>query len=225
MIIATTIAIAAAGTTSCSTSAVGVPNNGQGIVPIVTTSPGAITAITVDVEITHEWVGDLRIELTHVASDTTVVLLDRPGLPNGGFPGPFGCGGDNINATFNDASSNIAENICSIALEPVIAGTVRPNGSLSTFEGLDGDTPWLLIVSDVAAYDSGVVNSACITIDVAAVPCPADVNGSGAVDFDDLLGVLAAWGPCSPCDQDIDGNGDVNFDDLLALLAAWGPCA
>ena len=26
--------------------------------------------------------------------------------------------------------------------------------------------------------------------------CPADIDGSGTVDFDDLLRLLAAWGPC-----------------------------
>jgi hypothetical protein len=54
--------------------------------------------------------------------------------------------------------------------------------------------------------------------------CPEDLDGSGAVDFPDLLQVLAAWGPCSSCPQDLDGSGDVAFPDLLAVLAAWGPC-
>ncbi len=58
--------------------------------------------------------------------------------------------------------------------------------------------------------------------------CPADFVVNGAVDFDDLLSLLSAWGPCpgggDPCVQDLDGNGDVGFDDLLATLSAWGPC-
>ena len=58
-------------------------------------------------------------------------------------------------------------------------------------------------------------------------PCPADLNGSGDVDFDDLLLLLSAWGPCPPqpdCPEDLDGNGAVDFADLLRLLSAWGPC-
>jgi hypothetical protein len=51
------------------------------------------------------------------------------------------------------------------------------------------------------------------------------VNGDGAVDFDDLLAVVAAFGPCpappAPCPEDVDGTGEVAFDDLLAVLAAW----
>jgi polyhydroxybutyrate depolymerase len=56
------------------------------------------------------------------------------------------------------------------------------------------------------------------------VACREDVDGSGAVDFDDLLRVLAAWGPCEACPEDIDGNGVVGFPDLLRVLSGWGPC-
>ncbi len=52
-----------------------------------------------------------------------------------------------------------------------------------------------------------------------------DVDGNGAVDFGDLLALLAAWGACpeppEPCPADVDGNGVVNFADLLLLLGNW----
>jgi hypothetical protein len=54
-------------------------------------------------------------------------------------------------------------------------------------------------------------------------PCPADIDGNGVVDVDDLLTLLANWG--GEGDGDIDGSGVVDVDDLLILLAAWGPCA
>jgi hypothetical protein len=54
--------------------------------------------------------------------------------------------------------------------------------------------------------------------------CPADIDDSLDVGFDDLTLLLAAWGPCGVCPEDIDGNGEVDFQDLLLLLAAWGPC-
>ena len=53
-------------------------------------------------------------------------------------------------------------------------------------------------------------------------PCPADLNGSGAVDGADLAVLLAAWG--QPGDTDLTGDGTTNGSDLAVLLAAWGPC-
>lgn len=55
-------------------------------------------------------------------------------------------------------------------------------------------------------------------------PCPADIDGNGAVDFSDLLAVLSGWGPCGLCPEDLDGNGVVDFADILLLLSSWGPC-
>ncbi len=54
-------------------------------------------------------------------------------------------------------------------------------------------------------------------------PCPADIDGSGDVDTNDLLAVIEAWG-LPGGDADIDGDGTVGTDDLLALIASWGPC-
>lgn len=54
--------------------------------------------------------------------------------------------------------------------------------------------------------------------------CPEDLDGSGDVDFNDVLAILGNWGPCAPCPEDLDGDEVVGFDDLLAVLAAWGPC-
>ena len=54
--------------------------------------------------------------------------------------------------------------------------------------------------------------------------CTADLDGSGEVDFEDLLILLTAWGPCDECPEDLDGNGAVEFNDILLLLATWGPC-
>jgi hypothetical protein len=51
-----------------------------------------------------------------------------------------------------------------------------------------------------------------------------DVNGDGAVDFADILLVLAAFGSCdpgAPCPADVDRSGDVAFGDLLLVLANW----
>jgi len=54
--------------------------------------------------------------------------------------------------------------------------------------------------------------------------CRHDLDLDDAGDFDDLLLLLAFWGPCGVCPADIDEDGTVGISDLLALLAGWGPC-
>lgn len=56
------------------------------------------------------------------------------------------------------------------------------------------------------------------------IGCSADLDRSGAVDFDDLLELLTEWGECGRCAADVDHTGAVDVDDLLLLLGAWGPC-
>jgi hypothetical protein len=84
-------------------------------------------------------------------------------------------------------------------------------------------------------YDSALVGlgQMLLVLDVDDHPaCPGDVApvpADGIVGFDDLLVLLAAWGPCpAPCETscpgDIDGDCTVGFPDLLLLLTGWGPC-
>ncbi len=54
--------------------------------------------------------------------------------------------------------------------------------------------------------------------------CRVDVDDDGMIGFADLLGLIAAWGPCDGCAEDLDARGSVNFDDLVILLSQWGPC-
>ena len=57
------------------------------------------------------------------------------------------------------------------------------------------------------------------------VACAGDVDGSGAVNFDDLNVILENWGEPGGrtfAQGDIDGDGSVTFDDLNTLLETWG---
>lgn len=57
------------------------------------------------------------------------------------------------------------------------------------------------------------------------IGCPADLNGSGAVDGADLGILLGAWGKApAGTPADLDGNGAVDGADLALLLTAWGFC-
>ena len=61
--------------------------------------------------------------------------------------------------------------------------------------------------------------------------CFGNIAGSplnyvdGAVDSEDLLVLLEAWGPASDlCRADLDDDGAVEVTDLLLLLSLWGDC-
>jgi hypothetical protein len=54
--------------------------------------------------------------------------------------------------------------------------------------------------------------------------CPADTDGNGEVNVNDLLTVLMDWGTCPYCPGEITGDGYVNVEDLLAIIGAWGSC-
>lgn len=54
--------------------------------------------------------------------------------------------------------------------------------------------------------------------------CPADLDGNGRVDADDLVAILVNWGGGPSSGADIDGDGWVDAKDLGLVLSAWGPC-
>jgi len=89
--------------------------------------------------------------------------------------------------------------------------------------GLEQDCNRNLVLDacDIAGGGSADANGNGVPDDC---ECVGDVNGDGAVGFDDLLAVLAAWGDCGGCVEDFDGSGSVGFPDLLLLLTAWGDC-
>ena len=53
--------------------------------------------------------------------------------------------------------------------------------------------------------------------------CEGDFDGDGAVDVDDLLSVINAYGTFnSTCD--LDGNSYIDIDDILILIGMYGDC-
>ena len=212
--------------TTCAPGSTPIPD-GSGSVSraIEIPAPSAtsiITDVVVTVNVTHPWVGDLRLVLKH-PTGAQIVLLDRPGIPSVGFPGPWGCGGANIAATFSDAATIDAETTCSTTATPVLAGSLKPFAPLSAFDGLAPQGTWTLEVIDEASIDAGMLGQVCLTL-VTTQICSADLDANGVVDGADLAIVLGAWGACVNCNADIDVNGSVNGADLAIVLGAWGAC-
>ena len=54
--------------------------------------------------------------------------------------------------------------------------------------------------------------------------CDADADGDNVVGVNDILLVIAHWGPCAECDADVTGDSIVDVNDILMVIANWGPC-
>jgi hypothetical protein len=93
--------------------------------------------------------------------------------------------------------------------------------------GDGGDAPILGTIIGSSTHHDGYAMEIPFAFDIIEVPgadCPADINGDGFVNVDDLFLLLNAWGPCDGCPEDITDDGLVNVDDLFAVINHWGPC-
>lgn len=215
--------------------------------------PRTIASIRVRIVAIHPWVGDLRAILT-APDGSAVTLLDRPGIPSNGYPGPWGCGGDGLDVTLDDAGLSAAESTCPYGATPALAGVLRPLEPLASLRGRSPTGLWRIRIEDPVLGDAGALVGGAIeittapdcnrngvddAIDVATgtssdangdgVPdecaCIADLDGDGLVGATDLAALLASWGSCTRCPPDLDADGEVAASDLAALLASWGLCA
>ena len=114
-------------------------------------------------------------------------------------------------------------NALAVAGEPTTI-SLAPNGAVDSTDCggasfVQGTVSYLAAGSNDADLDG--IPDDCV------IDCTGDVNGSGAVDFTDLVILLGAWGDCPggvPCLGDVNESGGVDFTDLVILLGAWGDC-
>jgi subtilisin-like proprotein convertase family protein len=214
---------------------------------------GVLTDLNVSLDVTHTFVGDLAFTLTHVDTGTSVVFVDRPGVP---ALGTFGCGGDDIDATLDDEASSPVEDECAPSV-PTIDGTFIPNALLAAFDGEDLSGTWRLNASDNAGQDVGTLNQWCLApsmpqvvdTDADGIPddqdnctlaqnndqrdtdgdgigniCDADFDETCTVNFSDLGIMKANFFQTGDLDTDMNGDGFTNFSDLALLKAGFfGP--
>jgi subtilisin-like proprotein convertase family protein len=189
-----------------------------------------ISDLNVNLVINHTWVGDLIVRLSHNGGPP-VTLIDRPGIPGS----QFGCSANHYDVTLDDEGQGILiEMLCGEPINPVSPPNYRPNALLSAFDGQNIGGSWTLTVADFVTPDPGTLVSWGISaqdVDTNAClggeDCPADIDGSNAVDVDDLVAVILGWGcanPPGPCPADVDDSGLVDVDDLVAVILAWGAC-
>ncbi len=208
----------------CSTPNTPIPDDASpGVqIPIIVDLPAGslVDSITVDLDIDHDWVGDLVVTLTGPGG-ASAVLLDRAGIPSTGFPGPFGCGGRNVMATFDDAGPIAAESVCSLTGDPVISGVVRPAGALASLIGADAPGVWTLTVADNSAFDTGIVRSVCLDLE-ASRPCVPDLAAPfGTLNFFDISAFIGLFNAGDPAADVAAPFGSLNFFDVAEYIARF----
>ncbi|MEW5986602.1 MAG: choice-of-anchor Q domain-containing protein, partial [Chloroflexota bacterium] len=145
----------------CSSPNLAIPdNNPAGVNDYLTLSEtGSITDLDVYLLASHTWVGDLLFTLEHVATGTTITLIDRPGAP----PAPS-CDGDDIDATLDDEAATLVEEACA-PTTPTIFGSFIPYNSLSAFDGEDLSGGWRLTAADLSSGDTGTLTQWCLVVE------------------------------------------------------------
>ena len=148
---------------------VSIPDNvpaGITVGPIVFPSDGStILDVVVDLSISHTWVGDLIVQLTHTGPGGTqsTFLLNRPGVPQT----TVGCSGDLVGTDTNKyyfgtnpALLTLGESACpaQIPVQCYQVAPENPNGLVS-FRNYPKDGTWTLFVSDNAGLDTGILRN------------------------------------------------------------------
>lgn len=128
-----------------------------------------VSDVNVTLDISHSFLSDLEISLISPAG-TTVVLTSNS------------CGDlTDINAVFDHEASSF---VC--GGNPGISGTVKPLGSLASFNGESALGDWTLEIKDTAPADGGVLNAFSLEICVEGELRPDDDNDGVFDDGDDL---------------------------------------
>ncbi|MDM8565372.1 choice-of-anchor D domain-containing protein [Candidatus Halobeggiatoa sp. HSG11] len=150
----------------CSSTTPTIPNNNAtGITDTINISDaGNITDLKITLDISHDKVSELNVNLTHDA--TNINLLDYPGAIDAADTADEGCEGKNIpNLTIADNGTKSLENDCTLKEPAYSSGVVyTPNDFLASFDGKDITGNWVLKVSDNNTYNNadGTLNSWCI---------------------------------------------------------------
>lgn len=131
-----------------------IPQNGSPVVSstINIQTTGKIDDVNVNnIDISHTWISDIRIELTS-PEGTTIELM------NNVFGGD--CEEDNAAISFDDQSINpyaMLDGMCN-ASNPALEGTFQPSAPLTTFADEEAMGVWTLTIFDDANFDGGSLN-------------------------------------------------------------------
>ncbi len=92
----------------------------------------------------------------------------------------------------------------------------------SNWAGASPSEPFYFVMNQNDTIENADAAAQYVQDVILAPPaCPGDADGSRAVDFNDVLAVLANWGGSGPA-GDANSDMNVNFDDVLSVLANFG---
>ena len=89
-----------------------------------------------------------------------------------------------------------------------------------------GSTDWLVLGMSFGEYYGSMAYlepTAVLLVEYDLEICEGDFDGDGAVDVDDVLSVINAYGTFNST-YDLDGNSYINVQDILILLGVYGDC-
>ena len=89
-----------------------------------------------------------------------------------------------------------------------------------------GTTDWLVMSMSFGEYWGTMAYlepTAVLMVEYDLEICEGDFDGDGAVEVDDMLSLINAYGTFSST-YDLDGNSYINVNDILMLLDLYGEC-
>ncbi len=147
-----------------------IPDGPQsGVVSTLTVPAGLCgaatpTSVSVRVNATHSWIGDLSITVTNPASQTVTLINQLPSPPS------TSCAGDDVSATFSDGG---AAPSCAAAVVPSLSGTIAPAAALAPLTASVAGL-WTLTVTDNVNGNNGALNDWAVDVGCVVLP-PADM--------------------------------------------------
>ena len=133
---------------------------------IAITDGRVLVRVNLYLDISHSWVGDLVVSLTHLNTGESRIALNRPGSP------PLGCGNNDVVAILDDGAAQPADDKCA-SYPHAISGIYLPSQELRTFSGGSISGTWRLNVSDQYQNDTGALNHWCLEAKLAdSMPAP-----------------------------------------------------
>lgn len=124
-----------------------------------------VVDLNLQIDVTHTWVGDLSVSLSHEETNRQITLMDRPGYPAQNN----GCNRSGIQAILDDEITLPVEERCSPEY-PAISGIYIPEEPLEVFDDELFKGTWTLNIADHYQADTGALNKWCLEATISEAP-------------------------------------------------------